>query len=111
MVRHWLYVILILWGGALVAQDDSVRSGEHETFTRLVLPIPVDAEWTLRRRPDRYVFSIVNGQQQFDIAQVFDRIPRTRIADLQTMQDGAALAIVISCTNCYADAFLWRPVW
>lgn len=109
MVRHWLYVILILWGGALVAQDDSVRSGEHETFTRLVLPIPVDAEWTLRRGPDRYVFSIVNGQQQFDIAQVFDRIPRTRIADLQTMQDGAALAIVTSCTNCYADAFLWRP--
>ena len=109
MVRYCLIALCVLWAGILAAQDNSVRSGEHDRFTRLVLPIPVGAGWALNRAQDHYVFSIPEDSQEFDLTEAFARIPRTRIADIEPTQDGAALAIFVSCADCHADAFLWRP--
>ena len=94
-------------GGA--AQTLAVQSGEHEGFTRLVLRIGVERDWTLTDQDRTVRLSVSPGVDRFDLSRSFDLIPRTRIAELRA--DGGDLAILLGC-DCpissfrYLDEFL-----
>lgn len=91
--------------GAL-AQDVTIRSGNHDRFARLVLSIPAGTDWRLGRDRDGYLLDLGASVGEISLESAFDRIPRDRIADLAAGPDGQ-LSIALAC-DCHADAFLWR---
>jgi hypothetical protein len=86
-----------------MAAPAKVRSGEHEGFSRLVIEGGAQGEWRLRRTSEGYVFRSADPDARYDIARVFDLIPRRRIADLHG-DSGGGLELVVSC-DCHAMAF------
>ena len=105
MIRR-LAVLICLAGSAAHSETIFVRSGEHETFSRLVLSIPEGRSWRLGRTSTGYGMVLDGGPDSYDISEVFERIPRDRISGLTA--DDMQLDIAVAC-ECYADAFLWRP--
>lgn len=92
----------------LAGQELQIRSGEHEDFSRLVFTIDPGSDWQLGRDGEGYRLSIGSSLGAVDTAAVFERIPRTRIADLVPSANGTDLSILLGC-DCTADAFLYRP--
>jgi hypothetical protein len=98
-------LLLILWTTAATAETVAVRSGDHETFTRLVFGITVGMPWTLGRTEGGYALAL-EGQDSFDISRAFDRIGRDRVSALQPA-DGR-MDIAVNC-DCHAQPLLFRP--
>ena len=105
MIR--LAAILLFLPLIATAQPVAIRSGEHETFSRLVLSIGVGSEWTLEATDNGYNVQITGGAGGFDTTDVFERIPRNRIINA-AQASAEVLSLNVEC-NCHADAFLWRP--
>lgn len=95
---------------AFVARGEtiSVRSGEHDGFSRLVLPMEKSAPWQFGRTLDGYELRLGRPGVTFDLSGVFDRIPRLRLADLGTAAEGTRLTLQLSCA-CHAEVFEFRP--
>ncbi|MBI1217206.1 MAG: hypothetical protein GC186_01555 [Rhodobacteraceae bacterium] len=95
---------------ALAAQGETVivRSGEHDGFSRLVLPMEAAAPWQFGRTLDGYELRLGRPGVKFDLSKVFDRIPRLRLADLGTEAGGTRLTLQLSCA-CHAEVFEFRP--
>ena len=55
MIR-FLAIMTISAGGA-AAETARVYSGEHADFTRLVIELPAQGDWTLGRTPMGYAFA------------------------------------------------------
>ena len=106
MWRIILSLTFMMWAVATGAQSVTVRSGDHPTFSRLVLSMPVGTDWTLGRLGQGYGLRLAGDDIGFDIDTVFARISRARIADL-TAANGT-LQIALAC-DCHATAFLWQP--
>lgn len=90
-----------------LAQPVVIRTGEHADFTRVVLTIPVGAEWRLGRYASGYVLELPVSDG-FDTRNFFDLIPKDRISAVSQNIDVGQLRFEIAC-DCYADAFLYRP--
>ncbi|PWJ17414.1 hypothetical protein [Jannaschia seohaensis] len=84
------------------AQDTPVRSGEHANFTRLVFPAQTGARWTESRAGNRVTLDFGNPEREFDTSTVFDRIPRSRLADIET--GGGRLKLDLAC-DCDVNVF------
>ena len=102
---------LLLWlASCLVAgtgwADTRVRSGEHASFTRLVLylPGPVEA-WTPSDAEGGYVVDITPAPAALDTSDVFAFIPRTRISDV-ALRDGRVR--IASTCDCHISVFRAR---
>jgi hypothetical protein len=78
------------------AQTIGVQSGEHAGFTRLVLDIGAEREWTLSREGDGHRLALDPPVDGFAIGQVFDLIPRTRLAALE-VREGLLLSLACDC--------------
>lgn len=91
-----LIVLFIFWHTPIAAQSVSIRSGEHETFSRLVLTLPQEAEWSLVGQDQTYLFS-VDDVSDFQTQEVFSRIPRKRIGDVTSSTEGLAIDLVCDC--------------
>ncbi len=103
-----LALALLSWsGGKAFAETITFRSGEHATFSRLVLDIPRAAEWQISPAPDGYVLTM-DPRHRFDTSRAFDRIPRTRLAELRHGDVPGQLGLVLDC-DCHVTAFLFRP--
>ncbi|TNC51574.1 hypothetical protein FHG66_05270 [Rubellimicrobium rubrum] len=100
-------VLALVWGGAAWAQDVSVRGGEHETFSRLVLRVPRGAPWSLEPAPGGYDLQLPPSVM-FDVSRAFDKIPRNRVALLTPWGDGR-LRLSVPC-DCHAQAYLVSDV-
>ena len=96
-----LFFLLLLWNSPAAAQSVNVRSGEHETFTRLVFSLPEEGDWSLERDEQTYFFS-VDGVSEFLTQDVFARIRRDRIEMVRNLEEG--LAIDMAC-DCHATNF------
>lgn len=70
------------------AQDIRILSGEHDTFSRLVLSIGPDVDWSVTRVERGYSVEVERDGAGFDLAQAFDRIPRTRVETLEDQGNG-----------------------
>lgn len=107
-MRTFLTILLICVALAARGETIVVRSGEHDGFSRLVLPMAKPSAWTFGRTLDGYELRLGRPGVLFDLSGVFDRIPRLRLADLGTAEDGTRLTLQLSCA-CHAEIFEFRP--
>jgi hypothetical protein len=95
LVAHALLMALIV--GPAAAAPLTLRSGEHDGFSRLVLPLPVGAVWSLTPQSGRTVLRITGAATDFDTSGVFDRIPRTRLTGLVANDVAGTLTLELGC--------------
>ena len=72
-----LLLLLLLFAPPLAAQTVEVRSGEHDTFTRLVFYLPDGVTGSLESGGEDPVVRLSRAGLRFDTGGVFARIPRT----------------------------------
>jgi hypothetical protein len=108
MIRSLLTLTLVLCASLARAETIVVHSGEHGGFSRLVLPMSAPAHWQFGRTLDGYELRLGRPGVVFDLSQVFNRIPRDRLADLGTTAQGTRLTLQLSCA-CHAEIFEFRP--
>ncbi len=94
---------LLLFSGVATAQTVVVRSGEHADFSRIVVPVGGLGDWVFGRVEAGYELRLKTPGVALDSSRVFDRIPRTRIADVSTPGPGR-LRLKLGC-KCSGDAF------
>ncbi len=105
LLRAMIALIPAAFALPVSALDIPVRSGEHDTFSRLVLQIPKGASWTLEQGGRWATLSVGGAETVFRTGQVFDRIPRARIAEVEQGATGAPLQLRLNC-DCPVTAFL-----
>lgn len=98
--------LALVWAAA--AQPVPVLSGEHDGFTRLALTFGAPVEWRLERRADGYALSVAGEPRGFDLARVFQRIGRDRLAEVWVEPETGALRLGVACA-CNALPFEYRP--
>ena len=106
-----LRLAVAIWLGLCLgvnAQVVTVRSGEHDGFTRLVLTFPEPAGWDLGRTADGYGFRARKSGWRYDISTVFDLIPRDKVSAVWVDPDSGVLRLGLSC-DCHAIATPFRP--
>lgn len=99
-----LCILLFVAASGLQAQTVVVRSGEHETFTRLVMKLKDGVDWSITRSNQLARVDIDQPDIQFDTAAVFQRIPRKRLLALKQRENGAPLELSLNC-NCKVESF------
>ncbi len=87
----------LLWSSPAAAQTLVMRSGEHDTFTRLVTRIPDGVSWRVEQNGVTAQFVVDAPDIRFDIANVFSIIPRDRLLDVWQDEPGAPLKFRLAC--------------
>lgn len=91
------------------AETARIASGEHADFTRLVVQLPAEAGWTVGRMPMGYAFATHSADQpDYDLARVWDRIPRKRLQALRVDPETGALLLALACP-CHVFPFEYQP--
>ncbi|ETD03628.1 hypothetical protein [Rhodobacter capsulatus] len=85
--------VILLAGAPAAAQQIAVRSGEHETFSRLVFMLPPGTAWTTERVAGGYRLTTPGQETRFDLSRVFDLIPKTRILSVTPDVDARSVFI------------------
>lgn len=92
--RLLLALLAGLWvSAAALAEVVTVRSGEHGDFTRLVVELGDGRAWQFGRAGGGYLLRVEDPALRFDLARVFERVPRTRLAGLIAEGNGLRLAL------------------
>lgn len=101
--------LLILAFSAGTGRAEVVRlaSGEHDAFTRIVVDLSEATPWQLGRTPDGYVLRFAREGIRYDVTQVFQNIPRTRLAAIWADPASGDLRFGIGCA-CHAMPFEFR---
>jgi len=95
---------LCLLAQIAAAQTVQIRSGEHDSFTRLVMTLP--ARTQVRSEPRAHGVSLIFAAPGlvFDTTQVFERITRTRLSDITSSTGEARLDLSFAC-DCGLNTF------
>lgn len=102
-----LLAVLLLSGPA-AAQVVRVISGDHPTFTRLVLSFDSAPDWQLGRSTDGYALRLSGAQPRYDLSDIFRRITRDRLAAVWADPGDGRLRLRVACA-CHALPFELRP--
>ncbi|SIT75474.1 hypothetical protein [Pontibaca methylaminivorans] len=105
MRRLLLTLALVLLCGPAAALTLTVRSGEHDGFSRLVIPLPPGVDWTLSQQGRGAEIRLTGDDILLGLGQIFERIPRHRIGALSQAGPGAPLRIALGC-NCRVEAVM-----
>lgn len=97
MILRALFIFVLLLTAVPAVSAIEVRSGEHDGFTRVVLYLPRDAQWSSTSNGSRYRVDVEDYDDGFDIGDVFDLIPRTRLGDIETNADHIVLNLECDC--------------
>lgn len=109
MLRLLLPLLLCLWlPGAALAQVVRIISGDHPTFTRLVLSFDAATDWQLGRTGDGYVLRLPGTQPRYDLSSIFRRITRDRLSAIWADPTDGQLRLRVACA-CHALPFELRP--
>ncbi|AJE44821.1 hypothetical protein [Celeribacter indicus] len=100
-----LLLLIVLPSIARAAETIRIASGEHADFSRLVMQFPETVEWVVGRTGHGYVFQVAQEEFEFDVGEVFARIPRTRISEVTPKGDGL---VIETAEGFHADAFELR---
>jgi hypothetical protein len=103
----WRALILLCGLAALpgvAAAKVTVVSGEHETFSRLVLTLPAPQDWQLGRTATGYELQLAAGPQVFDVSRVFEMIPKDRLTGIFVDPASGRLQLTVGC-SCHAIPF------
>lgn len=107
-MRRWLVVLLIAISPlAAKAQQVTVRSGDHEDFTRLVFNLPSRVEWSIEPETNGVLVRFGTRGLSFETGTVFERIQRDRLADIEADSDTQSVTLRFAC-NCEAKGFWFR---
>jgi len=107
MIRTLLVLMSLV--GPVSAEPVRVYSGEHGDFTRLVVELPSAADWTVGRTPEGYAFSVSGPTRpDYNLAAVWQKIGRTRVAALDTDAVTGTLRLTLGC-DCYLFPFEYQP--
>jgi hypothetical protein len=98
---------LIAAATGAAARDVTVRSGEHDGYTRLVVQVPPDTGWVLKQTKNGALLNVALEDVAFQTGAVFQRLTQNRLAALSQTKPGAPLEMEFGC-NCVASAFLFR---
>lgn len=103
MIRTLLFLLAL--APAASGETARVLSGEHADFSRLVIELPGDADWTVGRTPDGYGFAAKTATQPgYDLSSVWERIPRSRLQSLAVDPQTGALLLGLGC-DCHLFPF------
>ncbi|MEE4189542.1 MAG: hypothetical protein V2I76_14005 [Roseobacter sp.] len=80
-----------------------VRSGEHDSFTRLVLQLPRETDWKIDTDGLSSVLTLSSFDDGFDLSNAFSIIPRNRLRAL--VATNSDLELQLAC-NCIVQAFM-----
>jgi len=102
----WVFALISLQPTAVLAQDVlRVRAGEHETYSRLVIPVSPNAAWQFTVSDRQARLSIHGFAGSFDTDEVYDRISRSRILSLKENRSAGDTELVVSMAcACKAEA-------
>ncbi|WP_299079251.1 hypothetical protein [uncultured Ruegeria sp.] len=99
--------ILIAVASGAASKEVTVRSGEHDGYTRLVFNVPPDTGWVLAQQKNGATLTVEVDDVTFQTRSVFGRLTTNRLSSLSQSQPGAALNMEFGC-DCGASAFLFR---
>ena len=103
-----LAVATVLLATGASAQAIVVQSGEHPGFARLVLDLGQPVPWALGRTADGYELRLDRADTRFDLSQVYDLIPRDRLAAIWVDPTSGNLRLGVGCA-CHVMPFEFRP--
>lgn len=89
--------LLVPFATASGAQTVRVTSGEHAGHTRIVLQSRTPLDWSLSPEGRTRQLHVAATTLEFDPAEVFRLIPRTRLADLRRIEGGLELRLDCDC--------------
>jgi hypothetical protein len=101
-------LLVLVAATAASAQAVTVRAGDHDGFTRLVLRLPSPANWRLGRTDTGYELRIESPGVRFDLSRVFDVITRRRVESVWVDPVSGNLVIGVPCA-CHAVAYASTP--
>ena len=108
MIRAALLTsVLIAVAGVACAQDVTVRSGEHDGYTRLVVKVPPDTDWILKQTKNGARLNVALEGVKFQTDSVFQRLTQNRLSAISQSNADDALLMEFGC-DCAATAFLYR---
>ncbi len=91
------------------AETARVTSGEHADFTRLVVELPDEGGWMVGRTAMGYAFAAAGSvQPDYDLATVWQRIPRSRLQALRIDPESGTLHLSLACA-CHVFPFEYQP--
>lgn len=102
--------ILCLWmlmATQALAAPILVKTGEHGSFTRLVVDYGRTVKWQVGRTEDGYALRVDGSPPEFDFSQSFRIIGTSRLVALTTDESNGDLLIGVAC-RCYAIPFEFR---
>ena len=88
---------------SMAARSETVvlQSGDHKTFTRIVLPMDSPSPWRFGRVDGGYGLELARPEIRIDTSRVFGRIARDRLVGLESRSNGAGLTFQLDC-DCHA---------
>ena len=94
-----IFCLALLFGTSAGAQTTivPVRGGEHEDFTRLVIPMPAENTWRVTTDTPKARIVVDGPPIVFDLTQTFARIPRTRLQSVTVDDEGLLLELGCAC--------------
>jgi hypothetical protein len=100
-MRTALTAIALLAGtGTAAAQEGGpIRTGEHASFSRIVMTIEPTTEWSLDLGAREATVLFPGREIAFGTDEVWQRIPRTRVTAIHPVrrEDGTAVRIALGC--------------
>ncbi|MCI5100786.1 tetratricopeptide repeat protein [Phaeobacter italicus] len=87
------------------AQTVVTRSGEHDSFSRLVMRLPDGVAWSLNQSGQSASLSVDAPAIVFDTSSVFNLIPRTRLQAVTQAGPGQPLQLQLGC-ECEISTFI-----
>jgi hypothetical protein len=100
-MRSALTAVALLAGtGVAAAQEGGpIRTGEHASFSRIVMTIEPTTEWSLELGPREATVVFPGREITFGTEEVWQRIPRTRVTAIQPArrEDGTAVRVALGC--------------
>ncbi|WP_416914290.1 hypothetical protein [Seohaeicola sp.] len=93
----FLVLAFFLVATGVSAQTLTLRSGEHDGYTRLTASLLPQAEWRIDTREDKLLLSLSMPMQAIETAAVFQRIERDRIRRIIPRDDARGLEVLLGC--------------
>lgn len=86
-------ILSILIAYSALAKTATMRSGEHEAFTRLVIMFSETPKWSIDQTDEQVLVHLSDAPWKFDLTRAFNRIPQSRVKDIRPLGDLSGIQI------------------
>jgi hypothetical protein len=96
-VAWFSFLSLALLTGVVEAQQLTLRSGDHPTFSRITIPVPINQTWEGSRTTKGIELMLPGFSSGFDLEGVFSRMQKIRISSITAKPDSLILNVNCDC--------------